>query len=129
MRYDAKFLIGYGQLLSQDPAQLATAILLLEQSRKYFLSYGSILSTARAYRDCASYASAIRNYRFLTNYIPSRFLPKYELMRLYLKIRQIGQARRMAGEITAMPVKIPSPEIEFMRREALNYLKLPDTAF
>jgi hypothetical protein len=129
LRYDAKFLIGYGQLLSQDGANTAKVVALLEQSWKYFLSYGSILSIARAYRDHTQYANAIERYQFLTCYIPSRFLPKYELMRLYLKTKQIGQAKKMAGEIIAMPIKVPSPEVEFMRKEALNYLKLPDTTF
>jgi hypothetical protein len=127
LRYDAKFLVAYGELLSQDSACLDRAIVLLEQSKRYFLSYRSIVSTANACRYAMRYPQAIDNYRFLACYVPSRFSPKYELMKLYLKQRDTGEAKIMAKEIRAMPVKIPSPEVDFMRAEALHYLHLlPD---
>lgn len=66
--------------------------------------------------------SAQIHFRIASNMIPNRFVPLYELFKIYKKAEQSGDAKRIATKIAIMPVKVMSPKIVFIKREVNNYL-------
>lgn len=114
---DGKFLTMYGETLMADSASLQEAAGVLARSESYFISYRNCDAAATAAVRAGQYMQAINNYTFLAAYLPSRFTPRYKLARLYLQMKDSLSATRMASAILAMPVKIPSPETEMIRKE------------
>jgi O-antigen polymerase len=57
--------------------------------------------------------------------VPSKFRYRYYLLTFYKEHGEYTKARKIADQIVAMPVKIPSAEIEKVKQEAIQYLR-PD---
>jgi tetratricopeptide (TPR) repeat protein len=64
------------------------------------------------------YAGAEQAYIRASQLVPKLYRPLYELMRLYLRAGQPEKARATAQSLLEKPVKIPSKQIDDMRREA-----------
>ena len=122
LKYNGKFLSDYGQLLF-DNQQCNKAIFILEESRKYFTSNATISSLALAYECVNNNQKALEYYRFQSFYIPSMFYPKYKMVLLNLKLGNKTEAKRIAGIILKMPVKIPGQNVELIKETARNVLK------
>jgi hypothetical protein len=121
---DGKFLAEYGEALLSNPSNAREAVNVLENGRASFLSYRSMEASARAWENLGQYDSSIKKYQFLSNYIPSKFSPRYEMARLYLTVRDTVRAIKTAQDILAMPVKIPSAEVKDIQREAGRIIRL-----
>ena len=61
---------------------------------------------------------AITVYRHASDMIPNRFIPLESMMNLYQKTGDTINARLVAKEILAKPVKVPSPQVEEIKRKA-----------
>lgn len=108
---DGKFLTEYGrwQLENGDPK---AAIVTLEKAKQYFISRNTMEALATAYEQAGNYPSAIETRRWLCGYLPNRFAPKYELLKLYKKTGDTLGVHKMSNTILTMPVKIPSAEVD-----------------
>lgn len=66
--------------------------------------------------------SAQIHFHIASNMIPNRFVPLYELFKIYKKKGRLSDARREAMKIANKPVKVMSPKIVFIKRDVNNYL-------
>ena len=119
---DGKFLAEFGEVVLEESSNYAKAFQLLEDSKKHFISYRGYNNTALACEQLNKVEGAIENYHFLSQYIPSRFHPKYAMFSVYRKFNDSVQAKQMAATILAMPVKIPSAEVTRMKMDAAEFL-------
>ncbi len=63
---------------------------------------------------------AEQNYLFASYMIPNRFIPKYHLVRIYIKEGQNEMSKKIANEIINMPVKVSSKQVDFIKREMMK---------
>lgn len=124
LKDDGKFLTDYGELLLCDSSYYKEASFYLEASKRIFISYHSIQTLAMSYKYQNDYNSAIKNYMFLAYYVPSRFMPKYEIAKLYLKYGDTSTAKIICSQILKMPIKIPSIAVFEIRAEAIRIINL-----
>jgi hypothetical protein len=117
LRRDGKYLTEYGQrqLENGDPKG---AVETLEKAKKYFISRNAMEALAIAYERVGNYKAAIETWRWLCDFLPNKFAPRYELMKLYKKTGDTSGAKKVAGIILTMPVKIPSDEVDRIKEEA-----------
>lgn len=119
---DGKFLIQYAEAVMQSGKNQQQAVTLIEESRKYFISYRGYVDAARIYEIMGRYKEAIDCQQFLADYIPSKFQPRYELLQLYRASGDSLQVVKTARAIIALSAKIPSARVEFIRQEAKRAL-------
>ena len=135
-----------------DSAQLSEyeyIYTLLHDNRYFMYNYTYVLYTAGEYEKAAKTAAECRNlwadydleiltgliyedmgnldmaeiYYLQASYMcPVRFRPLYLLMRLYASKHEHEKAMCYARRIIDKPVKIPSPEVSWMQKEAKIYL-------
>jgi hypothetical protein len=116
---DGKFLTEYGrwQVENGDPE---SAIATLEKARQYFISRVTMEALATAYEQAGNYPAAIEARRWLSNFMPNRFAPKYELLKLYKTMGDTSGVNEMINTILTMPVKIPSAEVDRIKDEVIK---------
>lgn len=119
---DRKFLTVYGKASGRDSAAYPKAIMMLEQARQLHLSRIGIERLIDVYKMQGRFREAISHQEWLCNFLPNKFLPKHELMRLYLVNADTLNAKKTAQDILLMPVKINSAEVENVRKEATAML-------
>jgi hypothetical protein len=120
---NGKFLLNYAETLLENHSELEKAIYLLEESKQYFISYKTFQLCAAAYKLKNDTVNSIKNYEYLSFYVPSRFRPKYELVKLYYSQGNITKANELALRIVEMPVKVNSEEVEKIKREMKLFLQ------
>jgi hypothetical protein len=50
-------------------------------------------------------------------------MPKYNLLKLYINTRQVEKAHKIAMAIKSMPIKVYSPTVGQIKKDAIDYLK------
>jgi len=117
LRGDGKYLTEYGQrqLESGDPKE---AVKTLEKARQYFISRNNMEALAIACERVGNYKAAIETWQWLCDFLPNRFAPRYELLKLYKKTGDTTGVKKVARIILTMPVKIPSAEVDRIKEEA-----------
>jgi hypothetical protein len=123
LQYDGKFLTEYGLHVSKQKDSTRSAVNILERAKKYFVSRKTFESTGYAYWQHHDLVKAIENFEWVANYIPNRFRPKYNLLKLYIKNNNITSAKVIAHSILKMPVKVPSPEVNDIKNETEKILE------
>lgn len=120
---DGKFLIEYGALLNTDTSDTFKAISILEEAKKKTITRVGIEALVKVYKNDKKYDVAIQNQLFLTNYLPNKFQPKYDLLQLYIIQNDTVNIRQMCQVILEMPVKINSYQVTKIKKEANAILK------
>ena len=118
LKNDGKFLTQYGEELLKGAYSCGEAFLVFNQAMQKQITLRLINNSANACKCLGKYNEAIKNYRFMSYLLPTRFTPKYEMVMLYLEARDTINARLIAKQILEMPVKIPSEEVERIRNKA-----------
>lgn len=114
---DGKFLTEYGRWQVEN-GHAKAAIVTLEKARQYFISRNTIEALATAYEQTGNYRAAIETRWWLCDFLPNRFAPRYQLLKLYKKTGDTAGVKKVANIILAMPVKIPSAEVDTIKEEA-----------
>lgn len=122
LKYNGKFLTGYGIWLGTDSARCKQAIDILQQARQYFISSVTIEAATEAFACAGNYPRAIEDCQWLSDYMPNKFLNKYELLKLYQTMKDTSRVKQIAHFILNMPVKIPSPEIDGIKKKVIRLL-------
>lgn len=120
---DGKFLIEYGALLNTDTSDIRRAISILEEAKIKTITREGIEALVNAYKHDKQYDAAIQNQLFLTNYLPNKFQPKYDLLQLYIIQKDTINIKQMCQVILEMPVKINSYQVTKIKKEAKAILK------
>ena len=117
LRRDGKYLTEYGRRQSESGDPKA-AVKTLEKARQYFISRNTIEALATAYERAGNHTEAIETRQWLCDFLPNKFAPRYELLKLYKKIGDTSGVRKVADIILTMPVKVPSDEVNRIKEEA-----------
>lgn len=125
LKMNGKFLLDMGEQFD-NISETTSSIKLLEESKHFYFSYRTLLSLANAYYHAADLPNAIKNLEELSNMIPSKFYPKYELAKLYFKSGDSRKGMAMAKFILSMPVKKMSPEISRIKQEIIQIVNEND---
>ena len=118
---NGKFLLDMGEQLSYID-EILIGIKILEESKLFYFSTRSLLSTANAYYQKGDLQNAIKNLEALSNLVPHKFYPKYELTKLYYKTGDSTKGRTMAKLILTMPVKKMSSDVIRIKKETTEIL-------
>lgn len=86
-------------------------------------SYNDLLLNGEICEQLSMQDTAVQYYKNASFLLPHRFLPLYRLMHLYAKNGDLFDARPVAQEILAKPVKIESYEVYVFRKEARSLLQ------
>lgn len=122
LKHNGKFLQKYGRLLLEQN-RTNEAITKFEKSKKWIITYEGLESIANAYKMKGDYYKSILHYKFISDFVPSQFRPRYELVKLYANIGDIENAKNEANKILLMPVKKESHAVEIIREEMKEFLK------
>ena len=115
------FLYNYAAVLQQDN-RYAESLRVASLCRRYWADYDLELILGENLRRLGRTEEAAARYRCASLMCPSRFLPLYRLLRLYKGAGDRERTERVAREMMAKPVKVDSPSVRMMRREAGNLL-------
>lgn len=121
LKTNGKFLLDYGEHL-MEINDLPQAVKILEESKRYYISYRTLLSCADAHYQSQNTSAAIDNLEQLSNLVPYKFYPKYKLVNLYYKSGDSTKRRAMAKFILSMPVKKMSSDVIKIKHEMLEIL-------
>ncbi|GAB3431240.1 O-antigen ligase family protein [Niabella aquatica] len=125
LKTDGKFLTDYGTLLSADSVTCATAATLLQGAAQLHISRQGTEQLVQVYKKLNRLPEAIALQQWLCHFLPNRFLPRLELMQLYQAVGDSAKAKEVAADILAMPVKLPSAEVESIKHEAEKLMNEP----
>lgn len=93
-----------------------------QECQLYWSDYDLELIQAEAYTDMNIHNKAIMHLQKARYMCPARFVPLYELMKLYEKNGEKEKAFKTAKEIIEKPIKIPSYRINRIKEEARKVL-------
>ncbi|UEG54018.1 hypothetical protein LLH06_03395 [Mucilaginibacter daejeonensis] len=123
LKNDGKFLIEYGSLALTDDDYPKLAVCLLEEARKIMITKKGLESLSKAYMHTQRWEDAINTQKFLIDFLPNRFVPRYDLLKLYVFRNDTLNIELTAKTILKMPVKVASVEVESIRSKTLNIMK------
>lgn len=89
-----------------------------QQLRKYADTYDMELLAGDTYRHKQLYAEALQHYETAMWMCPVRFAPLEGMMQTYIDNGDAFHADSMAQVILSKPVKVPSPQVEEIKRKA-----------
>ena len=112
LRFNGKYLLDIGEILINQNINYLEGIEIVENSKKCYVTLKTYNLCGTAYSRINNHPKAIQNYIWVSNYIPNRFVPKFELLKSYLNYGDIVRAKKIAQIIITMPVKVPSLKIE-----------------
>lgn len=92
------------------------------ECRKHFADYDLEFLLGNIYMKQHNYDMAIKKYILCTNMCPSRFLPYSQLLQLYIETGNNTLAYKTALLINNKPIKISTPIVHVIKRQAKIYL-------
>ncbi len=116
------FLYNYGAELN-IAGRHAESTVILNECKKLFNDYDLQMLLADNYHKKGETDKAVQRYQHTSDMIPCRFLPGYQLFKIYREANQREMAVKYAREIVNKKVKIPSFTVTSIISEAKDYLK------
>ena len=112
-----RFLYSY-MVAQYKVSRLDEATNTYHQLRQYADTYDMELLAGDTYRHKQLYAKALQHYETAMNMCPVRFAPLEGMMQTYRDSGDLLRADSIAQVILAKPVKVPSPQVEEIKRKA-----------
>lgn len=109
LAYNGKFLFDYSLHVSDTAKDIKEQLLRDDNMRYVSMNYFQTLANFYLYHKDT--LQAIDSYKKMTHYIPSRYLPNVELMRLYYSIKDTENTIEECKKIIEMPIKKFDPQI------------------
>lgn len=122
---DPMFLYNYGAVLNHA-GDYSGSNAVMFQCTDYFNDYDVQRIIADNYDNMNNQEKAEEHYIIASRMIPNRFVPLYQLFRLYEKNGRTNEAMRTAKAIIEMPVKVQSKVVERIRSAAKAFLSETD---
>jgi O-antigen ligase len=94
-----------------------------KECERLFADYDLQMIMADNYRQLKRYKGAENYYIKASRMCPVRFIPLYELAKIYLEEGREGEALALANTILAKKVKTPSPTVSMIRNEMRRMIK------
>jgi hypothetical protein len=121
LEYDPNFLYNYGMVLNINYDFKMSAIV-FNKVKELKPSYNMFINLGKAYENLNNDSLAEVQYKFAALLIPNRFMPRYSLLRLYMRTNQKVKATVIAKEIECMKIKVYSNDAVFFKEQALDYI-------
>lgn len=121
LKNDGKFLAGYAKAIL-DTNGGNDAIKIIEKARSKIVSVSVAQLLAHVYWDKNQDTTAYY-LNWIINFVPNKFSYKYDLLSFYVASKQTARAKQTAKLILSMPVKIPSKDVAYIKKEAQLYLQ------
>ena len=118
------FLYNYAAIL-QEGRQYAESQRIASQCRRRWADYDLELILGENCQHLQQPEQAVACYRRASQMCPLRFLPLYKLFRFHKERGEREQMEAVAREMLEKPVKIKTPAVLMMRREAERSLASP----
>ncbi len=121
MDHDRSFISNYGSIFYS----LKKYDKLVEYYEKFgYLCTSSdiLLMVGESYEKLENYSKAETYYRKASNLIPHLFVPRYRLLKLYLKQGLDEKAKLEAEKIRVLPIKVYSDKVKGIKTEVNEYL-------
>jgi O-antigen ligase len=116
------FLYNYGAELNYIK-KYSKSIEILHQCEKYFNDYDVQMLLADNYYNLNILDESEKHYRLASNMCPNRFLPLFQMMKIYDNRGEIKNTVDIATVIIYKEVKIPSPATTKIKIEARERIK------
>lgn len=116
-----RFLFNYGSELSVAGRYFESQVV-LEEAKRYYAHADLYLYLGHVYESLADSVRAESHFQISSDISPSKFTPKYYLLRFYFRTRQFTKAKILARNIINYPVKIPSVEVSTIKNYAIGIL-------
>jgi len=117
MKWNPLFLYNYAAELNYVD-RYEESLRLTEACMKTYNDYDVQILLGDNLEHIGQIKQAITVYRHASDMIPNRFIPLESMLNLYQKIGDTINARLIAKEILEKPVKVPSPQVEEIKRKA-----------
>lgn len=121
LRFKPAFIYSYSVALNEAEMYEESNAVIHENIYR-LNDYDIQLLQAYNYLNLEQLDSAQTHFHIASDMIPNRFVPLYELFRIYKKEGRLSDAKRMAMKIADKSVKVMSPKIAFIKRDVNNYL-------
>lgn len=121
MKENPLFLYNYGAELHEIGRWQESASILLEGINRLNDTDVQML-LADNYLKMENYRDAEDSFLLASQMCPNRFLPLYNLVKLYEQTGRQTEALRLAAEIVRKPVKVPSYTIEKIKKDMSEYI-------
>ncbi|MCW2261024.1 MULTISPECIES: O-antigen ligase family protein [Sphingobacterium] len=115
------FLYNYGAELFQD-AKFSESTAVFTTLRARFITLDGMVYLGKSYKEMGNFNLAEKTFKEASFMVPNRFIPKYQLFKLYCDTDKILEAYSIAEEILNMPIKISSIEIDNIKKEVKSFL-------
>jgi len=125
LNYNSKFLLAYGTFLinTNENEKIKKGIKLIEESQKKYISFQSLDMLSLAYLKIENYKKSIFYTQKLKHLVPSKFGTRLRLIKLLKAAQFHCEAVKEAKYLLSMPVKIPSIEVDEIKRHTEDILK------
>lgn len=117
MKWNPLFLYNYAAELNYVD-RYDESLRLTEACMKTYNDYDVQILLGDNLEHIGQIKQAITVYRHASDMIPNRFIPLESMLNLYQKIGDTINARLIAKEILEKPVKVPSQQVEEIKRKA-----------
>ncbi len=125
LQYNPLFLTTYGVALNAS-GDYRQAILSFQAANRYASSSFNYNELGKCYEANGEYEKAENAWKMSSLMIPSKFSPKYNLVKMLYKIGKTKEAKEMARELLTKNPKIRSPDLQIIFEEMNAIMKKPD---
>lgn len=119
--YHNKFKYNYTSMLIST-RNLQNVESKFQELDKYYYDYNYMLMKANYYFLINNYIESEEYYVKALKIVPSRFIPRHQLMICYIRMNNNSKAINIAHEILDMPIKVYDKRVEFIQNNAKKYL-------
>jgi O-antigen ligase len=123
---DGLFLYNHAAEL-HEAKEYEKSIAVFEQCTCYYNDMDVQMLLANNYKQLGRYTDAEQHLKTAAAMCPVRFMPLYELAKLYDATGRRGEALAMAKAIVDKYVKIPSPTVTTIKNEMREWLKAKES--
>lgn len=119
---NGSFLFNYGAVLT-SAGEWRKGLAVLESAGRYQNDINLWINKGDCYVALRMFKSAEACYLHAHSMIPNRFYPLHKLLLLYKETGEADKLRSIAGNILSKRIKVPSPIVDQIRREAEKELQ------
>jgi O-antigen ligase len=123
MQYNKYFLFNFGAELSLMQ-RYEKSIQTLNGTLVYLNDVDVYDYLGHSYQESGQLEQAEKCFLHASYIVPSKFFPKYNLVKLYVLMKKDKEAIALAEEIVQMKVKVPSELVTKIKTEMMNFLTL-----
>lgn len=121
LKRNGNFLYNYAVIL-YEAGLYSKSLQIIESCKDRINDYDVQLLSGYNNLNLKNYVQAENDFQTASFMIPSRLLPRYKLMNLYISTNREVMAIEMAKNIIKLPLKTNSQEARYMKRQVEEYM-------